>query len=511
MNAPVTRSLDARKVAALRGALAAAGHALLRNPKNRYVDFEVRTEGRSIFTLYTSRKLVSTVRDGDAEGQVVEAEIARIAGAAALSQRAGVDAATPEGASSGGTGPAAARTSGRLARGASPGLRFLAGCDETGTGELIGTAAIGGALLPVALAEAVAAVAGHVDTKVSRAASGWEALGERLAALRGEGLVSVVLPIPNRLFDGWSKNGLLDLAYVRIVGDLLAAAGLPAGARDGDRPLAGLELVIDDYGAGELLDRAIACWRGAGALVLLQTKADENHLAARAASVVARSHRSREMQGLVASVTDGPLGTGNAGHPQTIAWLRRRARAGGDWPAFVKTSFRTVRQLAGLPEVRKRRVPPLHELLDEDAADDLLHGRLDVTTARLRGPGALLLARLRVTADGRLLDPASPCLAWEFLPLLCGGLVVDDSVVGADRLDELLEPERGLLCGWRVLVGPEHDADDRRLVALARAHRAGVVTVLQTACRDALQRCRRHAAVLLTAEPSGRALELHLA
>jgi len=219
----------------------------------------VRTDHNSIFTLYTSGKLVSTVRDDDAEGRALEA---------ALSERFG--------------GVAGVR------RGTVKGLRWLAGLDETGTGELLGCAVVGGALLPRELADEVASVAGHVDTKASRAASGWEALGEQLAGLSPAGLRPSVLPIPNRLFDRWSKNGLLDLAYVRVTGDLLAGAGVTA--RD---DLAGLELVIDDYGIGPLLAGAVGLWRERGARVIVETKADDNHIAARVASVLARSHRSR--------------------------------------------------------------------------------------------------------------------------------------------------------------------------------------------------------------------------
>jgi hypothetical protein len=70
-----------------------------------------------------------------------------------------------------------------------------------------------------------------------------------------------------------------------------------------------VELAIDDYGAGALLTQAIAAWRGDGAHVLLQPKADDEHLAARAASVAARAARAREFEGLLAENDDGPLGT----------------------------------------------------------------------------------------------------------------------------------------------------------------------------------------------------------
>jgi len=287
---------------------------------------------------------------------------------------------------------------------------------------------------------------------------------------------------------------------VRVVGDLLAACGLGAGRpEDG---LSAVELVIDDYGAGPLLTQAISAWRGDGAHVLLQPKADDEHLAARAASVAARAARSREFEGLRAEISDGPLGTGNAGHPQTLRWMRRRASAGA-FPGFVKSSFRTARDLLGLPEVEKRRVPPLTQLMDEDAAAAFLRGRLDVTQAawRCEPQGTALQREFLVGTDGRPIVPPAT-LPWEFLPLLTGGLVLAPELeLGARRdpglLAPLLDRERGLLSGWRVLIGPEPYVDDPLLVALARAHRAGIITVQATEEVVTRERAARHGAVVL--------------
>jgi ribonuclease HII len=472
----------------------------------------VRTDGRSIFTLYTSGKLVSTVRAADAQGVTVEGmirdEFGVVAGLAAGTPPAadgtpgasgGDDGAGRSGGTASGTASGTGSRTGSstgsrtgVARGTARGLAWLAGLDETGTGELIGRAVVGGAAMPVALAPRVDAVAGHVDTKASRAASGWESLGGQLAALRADGLATVALPVPNRIFDAWSKNGMLDLAYVRVVNDLLAAAGL----RDA-QSLADLELVIDDYGTGPQLATAVTAWRGRGARVIVQTRADDAHISARAAAVLARSHRSREMQGLRASVTDGPLGTGNAGNPETLSWLRRRGRSGAPWPSFLKAAFRTVRDLTSLPETVKARVPPLHHLLDEDSARALFAGRQDITATSLRAGDGTLVRKLVADLHGAPLAPA-PCPAWELLPLLCGGLVLDDKLLARRQLallDALLERESGALSGWRILVGPDLDTGDPAHVALATAHRAGSVYVVPTDVRDPHERALRHAAL----------------
>lgn len=480
MNRPVTRVVPGRQRKALAALFSAKGHTLAKNPKNRYVAFEVRTEGRSIFTFYTSGKLVSTVRAGDGEGLLLEDDLATLLGSPAARREA--------------TPPAADQRA-----------ELLLGADETGTGELLGAAIVGACLLPSGLAEQAAAVAGHVETKSSRVASGWNTLAEQLAGLGPEGLLCTAVTIPNRLFDRYSKNALLDLAYIRVVADLLSASGRGAAAG-----LADLQIVLDDYGAGRQLHRAVDAWRRRGADVRVETKADDRYLAPRLASVWARAARSREMVGLADAVDDGPLGSGNAGHRATLAWLRGRASRGAPWPSFVKTSFKTVRTLDGLEPVTKERLPPLDQLLDDASVDGLLQGRLDLTALRLKQPGGAECSALVVDLEGRVLEPRPLPAAADFLPLLFGGLVLDPGELTLEQLDRLLDRERGLASGWRLLVGPAADPDDPRSVALLRAHAAGVLQLQPTAIEDPRERALHHGALRLVATADDTAFHLAL-
>ncbi len=479
-NKPVSREVTSSQVRALRDLFGSRGHTLRKNAKNKYLEFEVRTDGKSIFTLYTSGKFVSTVREGDAEGLVLEDEIGRLAGGPGPTRKKREEVATQE---------------------AGADVTVLAGVDETGTGELLGSAVLGGVLFARPLEARLHELVGHVETKTSRAASGWERLGEQLAAMRADGLVATALTIPNRLFDRYSKNALLDLAYVRLVGDLLAAAGdLLAGAgelstaADGDEDRAGTELAVDDYGTGALLTEAATAWRARGLTVRVQTRADDRFLAARAASVLARATRAREMQGLRAD-EDEPLGTGNAGHRETLAWLRRRARSGRGWPSFVKTSFKTVTDLERREPVTKHAVPRVGDLLDPDSVGDFLAGRLDVTRARVRTGADRWASRLEVPVTGRHGLPAS----LEFLPLLCGGVVLDDDLP-LDVLDAALDRETGFLSGWRVLLGGGGDPDDPAFLALARAHARGVVHLEPTPHEDPATRAAARAGLRVLAD-----------
>ncbi|MDG2148407.1 MAG: hypothetical protein P8N09_02670 [Planctomycetota bacterium] len=478
-NRPISREVTPSQRRALRELLESRGHALRKNAKNKYLEFEVRTDAKSIFTLYTSGKLVSTVREGDSEGLILEDEIGRLVGKGGLSTSGG-------------------KTAPKVGVKTSPGISNFAGIDETGTGELLGSAILAGALFPRAIQDQVQALVGHVETKTKRAASGWERLGHEMANLRVDGLALSALLLPNRLFDRYSKNALLDFAYVRVVGDLIAASGRnPTGALDD------MELAIDDYGTGSFLNEAADAWRRRGLTVRIETKADDNYLAARAASVLARATRAREMSGLQADETDGPLGTGNAGHRDTLAWLRRRARSNAGWPSFVKTSFRTVTEIDRVAAVTKESVPPISDLLDPDSVRDFLAGCLNVKTAQVRTGGARFSSRLEVDASGS----ASLCRSLEFLPLLCGGIVLDEAI-SLDSLDELLDRETGFLSGWRILVGQDSDTDDPFFLSLARAHARGVVQVVPTEQADPLQRAVERAGLQLMA-PGGDSEGLH--
>jgi ribonuclease HII len=479
-NRPMTREVTSGQRRSLRELLESRGHALRKNAKNKYLEFEVRTDAKSIFTLYTSGKLVSTVREGDSEGLILEDEISRLVGKAGVST--GEKKKVPK----------------DVGANASSGILNFAGVDETGTGELLGTAILAGALFPRAIQDRVQGLVGHVETKAKRAASGWERLGHQMADLRVDGLALSALSLPNRLFDRYSKNALLDFAYVRVVGDLIAASGRnPEGALDD------MELAIDDYGTGPFLKEAVAAWRARGLTVRIETKADDNYLAARAASVLARATRAREMSGLQADEIDGPLGTGNAGHRDTLAWLRRRARSNAGWPSFVKTSFRTVTEIDRVEAVTKEPVPPVSDLLDPDSAREFVEGRLNVKNAQVRTGGTRFSSRLEVDASSSTARSRS----FEFLPLLCGGVVLDETI-SLELLDELLDRETGFLSGWRILVGKDSDIDDPFFLSLARAHARGVVQVVPTEQVDPLRRAAERAGLQLMA-PGGDSEGLH--
>ena len=77
---------------------------------------------------------------------------------------------------------------------------------------------------------------------------------------------------------------------------------------------------------------------------VIEPKADANHAAVASASIFAKTTRDAAMEAL----TDawGALGSGYPSDPKTRAWLTRHAATGDDWPAFVRTRWSTIQQLA---------------------------------------------------------------------------------------------------------------------------------------------------------------------
>lgn len=473
---PKTYSIPTELTEALRGIFVGRGHHPAQQAKNPYIAFEVRTERKSIFTLYTSGKLVITPREGDGEGVLLLDAVCDLIGA------------KPSG---GGLSP------GQQGEEIGEDTIWAGGMDETGTGELIGSMVVGGALMPRGLMGTVANVVGGADTKGGRTDGGWQRLGGRLVGLRGEGLVTVTVPIPNRVFDRYSKNALLDLTYIRAFADLLAVQGVSE-----NDSLEGMFFAIDDYGVGEQLTRAVERWRGRGAQIVIENKADDRHLATRVAAIIARSQRAREMAGLRARVEDGPLGSGNAGDIATLSWLARRGKGGQPWPSFVKTSFRTVRDVEGAEPVKKEDLPSLESLLDFESAESLLSGHTKVQSLKLEISGSGSLQRIAVDETSLFASgKAGNEPALFLLPLLCGGLVLDQDLMEPEclsRLDKMLDPEDGLLAGWRVFVQPKMDENDPALVTLARAHASGVIHLVPTRFKNPIRRAKQAGAALVT-------------
>lgn len=224
---------------------------------------------------------------------------------------------------------------------------LLVGLDEAGKGEIFGAVVLAAVALPGALFHPIEEVIGVADTKERHAARYWELLFQRMGLYRAQGLAWETAEIAPEEFDRISVNRLLDRDYARLLARLLRSVQ-PAQVR----------IVLDDYGAGRELRQNLAELGARGAEAVRTTKADDRYLECRLAALVAKGEQQRALEAIRRDpryrIPGCELGSGNAGDPKTLAWLRAWRESGRPWPSFVKRSFRTVRELDGSAPARKR-------------------------------------------------------------------------------------------------------------------------------------------------------------
>jgi ribonuclease H len=225
---------------------------------------------------------------------------------------------------------------------------FQIGLDEAGKGEIFGPVVLAAVVVRRALFQQLEEIIGVADTKNAHTPRYWEELFGRIDFYRPQGLDWKTAQITPEEFDRVSINRLLDRDYERVLGQSMSGID-PKQAR----------VVLDDYGAGPALERHFKQLRDSGAEVVCATKADDRYLECRLASLVAKREQQRALDAIRRdkryALEGHELGSGNAGDPKTLAWLRAWHRSGRPWPPFVKRSFRTIEEIDGRPAPAKWR------------------------------------------------------------------------------------------------------------------------------------------------------------
>lgn len=248
-------------------------------------------------------------------------------------------------------------------------------------------------------------------------------------------------------------GGEFDVVYQRLVSRVLLALD-PAVCR----------ITLDDYGIGKNLRGFLDVLAKQGAEVRVEAKSDEKYVEARVASVLAKWRRQQAMRGVATlfSLPDTPVGSGNAGDSVTLDWLRRWKETGKPWPWFVKTSFKTVRELEGKEGKATETSPPIrHELLSPDARERLAEGQLSTASLSLVCPecGATLTAAKLTPEPARgLLGRCLSCtkVITELdttLRYYSGVALLDASVIIAGSISKDLE-RQGFFDGFALLLHP---------------------------------------------------------
>lgn len=204
-------------------------------------------------------------------------------------------------------------------------MRVL-GIDEAGRGCVLGPLVVAGFL--VEGPEEALRAAGADDSKKLSATR----RDKVRTALEALGTARVRL-VSARAIDAGNLNALEEDAIVDLVVELAP-----------DRVI--LDALGPVRGLANTVQRLAARWRPLGhdPEVIIEPKADANHAACGAASIVAKTTRDALLDALRPGW--GPLGSGYPSDPVTRAWLAAHAASGTPWPDFVRTRWGTIEALA---------------------------------------------------------------------------------------------------------------------------------------------------------------------
>ena len=335
----------------------------------------------------------------------------------------------------------------------SPTRVYSIGLDETGKGEVLGHTVLAGVILPKTLFDQIGKIIGVADTKKRHTFRYWDNILKNLDPLKSEGLQFIIETIPPWHIDKFNINNILDIVYQRIVSNFTRLTSVPS-----------CRIVLDDYGVGQTLRRYLRSLRNGGAEVIIAHKADDNYLEAKVASLIAKREREKTMETISKSEqykVDGiDIGTGNAGDPQTLKWLNAWKVTKRQWPWFVKCSFRTVRELDGVPEPTKDRPPVRDDILSQEFRREFQEGRFSVTSLSIvcpfcgvRSKAALMTHQDNVTA-GRCPDCKKPIPGLNLaLRYYCGFILPDSNIIVGGLLSKDLEHSK-FFEGFTILFDP---------------------------------------------------------
>ncbi len=331
---------------------------------------------------------------------------------------------------------------------------FLIGLDETGKGEVIGHTVLTGVIFPKEIFNVVDDKVGSADTKRSHSFQYWDEIFRELDSLRSFGLDFITEKIPPWDVDRYNLNKIMDVVYQRILSSFFRKVEI-------DR----CRIVLDDYHVGDTLNRFLNFLEQQGAEVVVANNSEEFYLEARVASVI--SKRIREE--VIKRINENPnfqidgisVGSGNAGDPKTVEWLKRWHASGREWPWFVKRSFKTVRVIEGIATEPKKEIPPIkEELMSEEFMNEFNRGRLSITSLSLVCPhcGEILKGVTFAIIYSNSTIKCPQCNefirdAGVTLRYYCGYAIPDSSIIQRGLISKDLERSR-VFEGFTIVLVP---------------------------------------------------------
>jgi len=195
---------------------------------------------------------------------------------------------------------------------------IILGFDEVGKGEVLGAMVLCDIAIEKNRLKEIDNIIGSANTKERREFGYWKSIATSLSQLIKAQELKNIQPI---FIDKYNVNELLDVYYMRMIRKLYD--------KFNDRTIT---IIIDDYNSGKLLKDYVSSLK---AEVIIEQKADDNYLAVKVASVIAKRARANAMEKLREEY--GNLGSGNLNDNATIKWLEEFKN--NEYPWFVKQSY----------------------------------------------------------------------------------------------------------------------------------------------------------------------------
>ncbi len=331
---------------------------------------------------------------------------------------------------------------------------FLIGLDETGKGEVIGHTVLTSVIFPKEIFKVVNDKVGSADTKRRRTFEYWDEIFRELDSLTSFGFDFIYEKIPPWHVDKYNLNKIMDVVYQRILSSFFRKVEISK-----------CRIVLDDYGVGDTLSRFLDFLEKQGAEVIVTNNSEDFYLEARVASLI--SKRIREE--VIKRINENPnfhidgtsVGSGNAGDPKTVEWLRKWHASGKEWPWFVKRSFKTVREVEGMSTQLKKETPPIKEdLMSKEFMNEFNEGHLSITSLSVVCPhcGEILKGVTFAITNGDSTIKCPECEnfirdAGMTLRYYCGYLVPDSSIIQRGLISKDLERSR-VFEGFTIVIVP---------------------------------------------------------
>ncbi len=229
-----------------------------------------------------------------------------------------------------------------------PTRNWLFGLDEAGKGEIFGSIFVAGVAFPKDLFFQLQKILNFADTKSrKRSLQYWQGVYQGIISLDKEKVKVHAVRIPPASVDSENLRKLLDRAYIKVIDKIL-----------GELKTVDVRIVVDDYMLEKDMQDKMLELKRMGVETIAEHDADQNYLEVKAASVIAKYLREKEIDEIRNNKEfqiDGlTIGTGSSNNPETLRWLKAWHKSNKSWPWFVRKTFRTIAIIEGRkPSKRK--------------------------------------------------------------------------------------------------------------------------------------------------------------